>query len=982
VDISEKALEAAVEKALLDEGYRKRVAADYDRALCLDPEMLFQFIYTTQPREWEKLKAQHGAEVKQKFLRRLVREIERRGTLDVLRKGVKDYGCKFQLAYFAPSSALNVEHARAYRGNILSVIRQLKYSEKSEKSLDLVLFLNGLPVVTAELKNHLTGQTVEDAVRQYREDRDPREPLLSFGRRLVHFAMDDDLVYMTTRLEGKNTRFLPFNQGRAGGAGNPDNPGGYRSAYLWEEIWQKDLLLEIIAQFLHLKEEEKNGKTVKTLISPRYHQLDAVRRLVVDAKKNGPGKSYLIQHSAGSGKSNSIAWLCHQLSGLHDDADQRIFDSIIVISDRRVLDRQLQNTIQQFEQTRGVVEKIDKHSGQLKQALEEGKNIIVTTLQKFPYVAEEIGSLPGKKFAVVIDEAHSSQTGESTKSLKAVLAAASLEEAEKQDAVEEDVEEEIIREMQRRGRQPNVSWFAFTATPKSKTLELFGERQPDGSFVPFSLYTMRQAIDEGFILDVLENYMTFKVYFSLFKKIEDDPKYDRKKATYLLHSFADLHDHAIAKKTELIVEHFCNHTKGRIGGRAKAMLVTRSRLHAVRYKLAFDRYIKQKRYHFKTLVAFSGAVNDSGLEYTEAGMNSIPGNPIPESATADTFALDDYRIIIAANKFQTGFDQPLLHTMYVDKKLGGVNAVQTLSRLNRVYPGKDDTMILDFANEAWEIQEAFAPYYEKTILSEGTDPNRLYDLQQALLEFHLFTSEEVDRFAGAFFSSQARQEKLYALLDPIVTRYTELSAEEQDNFKRQLIDYVRLYAFLAQVITFTDAELEKLYVFGRMLLRKLPAARDRLPVEITENINMDSYRIQKMTEGKITLSGGEGVLESLSDLGAGRRGEPEFEPLSQILQDINEKYGTDFTEADKVFFAELQTRLSTNQTLIEGARVNSKENLQLAYNHMFMDELQTMIDTNFEIYKRITDNEDFGKFIMSRMFELVYDRLQQGEVGI
>ncbi|RJQ30103.1 MAG: type I restriction endonuclease subunit R [Peptococcaceae bacterium] len=942
--------------------------------------MLFQFIYTTQPREWEKLKAQHGAEVKQKFLRRLVKEIERRGTLDVLRKGIKDYGCKFQLAYFAPASALNVEHVRAYRGNILSVIRQLKYSEKSEKSLDLVLFLNGLPVVTAELKNHLTGQTVEDAVRQYRKDRNPREPLLSFGRCLVHLAVDDDLVYMTTRLEGKNTRFLPFNQGRDGGAGNPDNPGGYRSAYLWEEIWQKDLLLEIIARFLHLKEEEKNGKTTKTLIFPRYHQLYAVRRLVAGAKKNGPGESYLIQHSAGSGKSNTIAWLCHQLSGLHDDADRRVFDSIIVISDRRVLDRQLQNTIQQFEQTKGVVEKIDKHSSQLKQALEEGKNIIVTTLQKFPFVTEELGSLPGKKFAVVIDEAHSSQTGESTKSLKAVLTAANLEEAEKQDAVEEDVEEEIIREMQRRGRQPNVSWFAFTATPKTKTLELFGEKQPDGSFVPFSLYTMRQAIEEGFILDVLENYMTFKVYFSLFKKIEADPKYDKKKATYLLRSFADLHDHAITKKTELIVEHFCNHTKGKIGGRAKAMLITRSRLHAVRYKLAFDRYIKQKGYHLKTLVAFSGAVNDGGLEYTEAGMNSTPGNPIPESATADTFALDDYRIIIAANKFQTGFDQPLLHTMYVDKKLGGVNAVQTLSRLNRVYPGKDDTMVLDFANEAWEIQEAFAPYYEKTILSEGTDPNKLYDLQRAILEFHLFVTEEVDRFAGVFFSSQARQEKLYALLDPIVTRYTELSAEEQDNFKRQLTDYVRLYAFLAQVITFTDAELEKLYVFGRMLLRKLPAPRNRLPVEITENINMNSYRIQKMTEGKINLAGGEGVLEPLSGLDAGRRGEPEIEPLSQIIQDINTKYGTNFTEADKVFFAELQTRLSTNQTLIEGARVNSKENLQLAYNHMFMDELQTMIDTNFEIYKRITDDEDFGKFIMSRMFELVYDRLQQGEI--
>ena len=614
--------------------------------------------------------------MREQFLKRLAAEIERRGALDVLRNGIKDSGCKFRLAYFRPASGLNEETLRLYEANIFSVVRQLRYSTKNDKSLDLVLFLNGIPIFTAELKNPLTGQTVEDAIRQYKTDRDPREPLFAYGRCLAHFAVDPELVYVSTHLQGPKTRFLPFNQGKFGGAGNPPVPPtrrGYATAYLWEKTWARDSVLDLIRQFIHEVEEEddkghKNGR--RSLIFPRYHQIEAVRRLVAHAWEHGPGQRYLIQHSAGSGKSFTIAWLAHQLATLHDASDRRVFDSIVVITDRRVLDRQLQTTMRQFEQVLGVVENIDTTSRQLKEALESGKTIIVTTLQKFPVIANEIGALPGRRFAVIVDEAHSSQTGEQTKSLKAVLAARTLEEAECEDASgetpEDEIEARILAEISKRGPLPNVSFFAFTATPKPKTLELFGEKRADGKFAPFHLYSMRQAIEEGFILDVLENYITYKAYWRLLKRIEDDPRYDKKKAEYLLKSFVELHPHAIREKVRILVEHFAAQVQNEIGGKAKAMIVTRSRLHAVRYKLAVDRYLAERGYPFKALVAFSGAVQDGGQSYTEANMNGFP-----EAQTAKTFERPEYRFLIVANKFQTGFDQPLLHTMYVDKKLGG-----------------------------------------------------------------------------------------------------------------------------------------------------------------------------------------------------------------------------------------------------------------------------------------------------------------------
>ena len=795
IDTSEKNFEAAIESALLaggpdaappeisaarelrslngfiPGGYHKRKPGDYDKALCLIRDDTLDFTYATQPKEWDKFKKQYGAEAKGRFFQRLAQQIQTRGTLQVLRNGIKADGRKFKLAYFRPASGLNPEQQKLHHANLFSVVRQLKYSEKNENTLDTVLFLNGLPVVTAELKNPLMGQSVEDAIKQYRTTRDPREPLFAFGRCLAHFAVDPDLAYMTTRLEGGKTRFLPFNQGRGGGAGNPPSWQGFATAYLWEQIWARDSLLDLVQNFIQVVEEEDdNGKKTgeKTLIFPRYHQLDAVRRLVADARERGTAQRYLIQHSAGSGKSNSIAWLAHQLTSLHDAKDRNVFDSIIVITDRRVLDRQLQRTVRQFEQTLGVVENIDQTSRQLKAALEDGKKIIVTTLQKFPRIVGEMAMFSNNRFAVIIDEAHSSQGGEDTAKVKAVLAPKSLEEAEQEDSVEEpDIEERIVAEVKRRGHLPNVSYFAFTATPRPETLELFGARQPDGRYAAFSLYTMRQAIEERFILDVLENYTTYKAYWSLLKKIVDDPRYDRRKATYLLRSFVDLHESTVTQKVAVIVDHFAERVAPRIDGKAKAMIVTRSRLHAVRYKQAVDKYINQKGFQFRALVAFSGTVKDpeDGQIYTETGMNTASaGKSISEKATAETFKQEDYRLLIVAEKFQTGFDQPLLHSMYVDKKLSGLHAVQTLSRLDRVNPSKDETMVLDFANEADDIQKAFEPYYDRVLLKEASDPNLLYDLQAQLADYHFYTEADTNRFAVVYFDPKGTQDKLHAAL--------------------------------------------------------------------------------------------------------------------------------------------------------------------------------------------------------------------------
>jgi type I restriction enzyme R subunit len=998
--ISERSFEEAIERALLQHGpdaypgettavretpppygdtppggYRKRKPEDYDRTLCLLPRDVVDFVLATQPKEWKKLEQHHGTAVKDQFLKRLAAEIERRGALDVLRNGLKDSGCKFRLAYFRPASGLNEETRRLHAANLFAVVRQVRYSTRNENSLDLVLFLNGMPIFTAELKNPLNGQDLEDAIRQYKTDRDPREPLLAYGRCLAHFAVDPDLVYVATRLAGQKTRFLPFNKGKYGGAGNPPVPPtkkGYATDYLWEETWARDSVLDLVRQFIHeVEEEDEKGRKSgqRFLIFPRYQQLDCVRKLVTDARAMGAGQRYLIQHSAGSGKSFTIAWLAHQLATLHDASDRRVFDSIVVITDRRILDRQLQTTMRQFEQTLGVVENIDTTSRQLKDALEAGKTIIVTTLQKFPVIAKEIGELPGKRFALIVDEAHSSQSGESTKSLKTVLSSGSLEEAESEESQaatpEEELEDAILAEMEKRGRLSNLSTFAFTATPKPKTLELFGTKQPDGKFAPFHLYSMRQAIEEGFILDVLANYATYKAYWRLLKKVEDDPRYDRKKAEYLLKSFVELHPHAIGEKVKICVEHFAAKVQGEIAGKAKAMIVTRSRLHAVRYRLAVDKYLAERGYPFKALVAFSGTVQDGGQSYTESGMNGFP-----EGQTAKTFERAEYRFLIVANKFQTGFDQPLLHTMYVDKKLGGVGAVQTLSRLNRTLPpDKKGTMVLDFANEPDEIKAAFEPYYETTLLSEATDPNLLYEIQTRLGAFPVYSVADVEAFAKVYFDPKATQDRLYAVLGPLVERFLELSKEEQHEFRSQLTDYVRLYAFLSQVLTFADTDLEKLYVFARHLRRLLPADRAELPREVQQNIDMESYRIQQTASGKIALERRPGVLEPVSTK-QGRGVTPEeLEMLSRIIAELNERFGLNLGPEHRVTLGQMMEKLDDDAALDAAARVNTRENVRLTFDQKVEHVIQEIVDSNFDLYKRITDDRAFGEAIKNFLFD-------------
>jgi type I restriction enzyme R subunit len=984
MDISEKAFESHIEECLCrTHGYRSRISRQkdrnfhYDKNLCLDWELLLEFITATQPDTWKTLEKQHGkATVRQKFLNRLTREIERRGTLDVLRRGIKDYGCYFQLAYFAPVSTLNPEHQTLYRKNILSVMRQCHYSAiETKDAIDLVLCLNGLPIFTIELKNKQTGQSVEDAREQYKRDRDPKsEPLLQFKRCLAHFAVDDDEVYMTTRLEGKRTYFLPFNRGDRGAAGNPPNPYGYASAYLWEDIFSPDSVLDLIRNFIHLTVEDRDGTRREKLIFPRYHQHDAVKKLATHARECGTGQHYLIQHSAGSGKSNTIAWLAHRLAFLHNAENQRVFDSVIVITDRRVLDRQLQSTVRQFEQSPGTVVVIDKHSDQLAEALTSGASIIVCTLQKFPVIVSKVKQLTGRHFAIIVDEAHSSQSGEASKSLKSVLRVQSLEEAEQLESEETLTGEDLINQsLEARQRQPNLSFFAFTATPKQKTLEIFGETRPDGSFHPFHLYTMRQAIEEGFILDVLQNYTTFDTYFNLLKVAADDPRYEKGKAISLLRRYVNLHEYTIARKAALMVEHFWENTRHQIpdekgNGQAKAMIVTCSRLHAILYKQAFDTYLKRQGYPIKALVAFSGTVNYDGLDFTEAQMNGFS-----DKQTAEQFNKPEYRFLIVAEKFQTGFDQPLLHTMYVDKVLSSVAAVQTLSRLNRTHPRKSETMVLDFANHADDIQRAFEPYFEATILSEGTDPNKLYDLQGVLEGFKLYTPNQVTEIAELYLRQGEKAAKLQPLLRAIVAHYVYIpELERRMEFKHRLRSFIRLYAFLSQIITFKDGDLERLYLFGRLLLRALPLENQKTSLNVREYADLESYRIQKAFSGKLSLKAGSGQLDPLAELEYTGLANAEKAALSEIIADLNRRFGTDFTEGDRIFFAELKTRLATNESLQASAKVNTRENVQLLHDALFDAVLQTMIDSNFEMFKRINDNEAFGQLVRQRIFDQVY----------
>ena len=960
----EAAFESSIERVMIDEGWVQGSSAGYDVKLGLIPDDLVAFLAASQPDEWEQLCTRLGGEqsARAKVVKRVADELTARGTIDVLRGGVKDHGVSFRVAFFAPANNLTPGLWERYRENRLTVVRQLHHSESSPgSSLDMALFVNGIPTATVELKNPLTGQSVADAMAQYRSDRNPGD-LMFRHRAVVHFAVDPDQVYMTTRLAGDKTVFLPFNQGSAGaglagGAGNPVNPGGYRTSYLWERVWSKDAWLGLLGSFVHVEDvyDDDGAKTGETkTLFPRFHQWDAVTRLLAATRVDGPGVDRLVQHSAGSGKSNTIAWAAHLLSRLHTvepvgalAADQPIFHKVIVITDRKVLDRQLQATVAGFEHTPGTIVKIDRDSAQLRTALEGNTaRVIITTLQKFPVVAEAATAVAGQRFAILVDEAHSSTTGEAMKDMKkvltgddaAVLAAAEAAEAAIEDAAKDAVDL-LAESMTARGHQGNLSFFAFTATPKPKTLELFGQREagPDGAerFVPFHLYSMRQAIDEGFILDVLASYTTYDTYYRLANtEHTDDPEVPIGKASSVLARFVSLHPTNLAQKAEIIVEHFRAKTAGRIDGCAKAMVVTRSRLHAVRYKEAIDAYIAKKGYDtsdpkIRALVAFSGTVIDPGspeVSYTEQMMNGFGEGQLPKR-----FASDDYQVLVVAEKYQTGFDQPLLHTMYVDKKLSGVKAVQTLSRLNRTHPGKSDTFVLDFANAADDIRASFEPFFEQTSATP-TDPNLLYTLQRTLEDAGVLVAAEVSAAVAALLSGKAANQKaVYASLGPAVDRFTALDDDAQVEFRDALKSYVRAYAFLAQVMPWTERALEELYLYGRALATLLPGSEvDPLP-QISDAVLLTHLRTEAISreEDLSLLEGTDEPGVAFPGGGAGKQHDPPVELLSQLIESLNERFGMNLDDADRVWFEQQKQAVKDSEEVRVVALHNDRDQFNI-----------------------------------------------------
>ncbi len=997
---TELTFESAIEISLLETGgYTKGFSEDFDAQLGLFPKYIIEFLKTSQPKSWEKLVNIHKDEAEKKVIQRLNKEIDLRGALDVIRNGFTDYGVKFQMAYFKPESTLNPEAEALYLSNHLSVTRQLYYERVGKNSIDMVLSLNGLPIATIELKNQFSGQSVDNAKKQYVYDREPSEPIFQFKKRtLVHFAVDTDECFMTTKLDGKHTRYLPFNIGSNNGAGNPLNKDGYRTSYLWEYVWTKDSFMDIIGKFLHLSVEEfeMNGikKKKETIIFPRFHQMQVVRKVTTDARTNGAGNNYLIQHSAGSGKSNSIAWLSYRLSSLHDDANNRIFDSVIVITDRKVLDSQLQNTIYQFEHKEGVVQKIDKDSQQLADAISAGSNIIITTLQKFPFILDKIGELPSRKYAVIIDEAHSSQGGEATKKMKEVLSAKSLEDAEKDEAytgLEEDAEDEIRKSMLARGKQTNLSFFGFTATPKPKTVEVFGTMGANGKPEPFHLYSMKQAIEEGFILDVLKNYTTYKTYFKLSKEIEDDPKVNKKKASRAIGRFMSLHPHNLAQKTEVMVEHFKQVVSKKIGGKAKAMVVSSSRLHAVRYKEEFDKYIQEKGYiDIKTIVAFSGKVIH---DFAPEGVTEVELNGFSEKELPRKFASDEYQLLLVADKYQTGFDQPLLHTMYVDKKLSGVKAVQTLSRLNRMYAGKEDTFVLDFANDTEDILNSFQPYYELTSIKENSDPNYLYDLKGEIDKSNIIWESEINNFCNVFFKSAktlsvSEQGKLNSYIDPAVERFKQLPLENskenvigteitQEDFKNTLQSFNRTYSFLTQIMPFSDVDLEKLFTYTKFLYKKLPRTSENDKFKLGDEVSLEYYRLQKIAENNIVMED-QSVYELEGGGSAGIRLSKEDQvALSEIIEVLNKRFSTEFNTADKLFFDQIEEELATDTKLQEQAKNNPIENFKFGFDDLFMDKLIARMEQNQDIFTKMMDDKEFGGLVKGYMLKKVYERLSK-----
>ncbi len=970
-DTTEKGLESLIVASMVGSGWRAGDSKDYDREFAVDLHQLAAFLAATQPEAAEALDLTNPTPARQKFLSRLQGEITRRGVIDVLRKGVKRGPHDLDLFYGTPTPG-NAKAALRHAQNRFSVTRQLRYSrDETALALDIALFINGLPVATFELKNRLTKQTVADAVEQYKRDRDPRERLFEFGRCAVHFAADDQEVRFCTHLKGKASWFLPFNRGWNDGAGNPPNPDGLKTDYLWKSILTPAGLTDILENYAQVVETKngKGGKKKTTQIFPRYHQLDVVRRLLADARERGAGKRYLIQHSAGSGKSNSIAWLGHQLIGV-TRAGGAVFDTIIVVTDRRILDQQIRDTIKQFAQVGATVGHAE-HSGDLRKFIESGKKLIITTVQKFPFILEEIGSEHRNRcFAIIIDEAHSSQGGKTSAAVSMALSAAGGEDDE------ETTEDRINRIMEGRKLLPNASYFAFTATPKNKTLEIFGEAMPEGGTVkhrPFHSYTMKQAVQEGFILDVLKHYTPVNSYYKLIKTVTDDPVFDTKRAKKKLRRYVEGHEHAIRLKAEIMVDHFHEQVValGKIGGQARAMVVTNGIERAIQYFHAIRDYLKERKSPWQAIVAFSGEHEFGGQSVTEATLNGFGSNLI-----ADRIAEDPYRILVCADKFQTGYDEPLLHTMYVDKTLSGIKAVQTLSRLNRAHPQKHDVFVLDFLNDADTIESAFADYYRTTILVDETDPDKLHDLKAALDGYQVYESEQIERLVGLYLDG-AQRDRLDPILDACVAVYNDLDEDGQVEFKGNAKAFTRTYGFLASILPYTNAPWEKLSIFLTFLTPKLPAPKEEdLSQGILDTIDMDSYRVEKQAAMKIQLPDQDAEIDPVPTSGGGGKSDPELERLSDILQGFNDLFGNiPWMDGDRVrnlITVDIPERVAADKAY-QNARQNSdKQNARIEHDKALARVIVGLMKDDTELFRQFSDNDSFKRWLGDSVFGITY----------